>query len=670
MEDLSAASERFHSEVAAKSLELDLLREHQFVDDVGEVLVEAGEMGDCIRCSYKARGLKVDGYHFDYEFGVLNLVVAHWIGVDGSSIAKVPDSQLNAVFKRCTNFFRRSLAGLHERIEIANEAHDLATLIHEARGEINAVRMVLITDGLTRKRPAEVEELDGVEITRVIWDVERILQFIETGEIEPVTVDFVEDIGGVIPCLAKPAPDGSYTTYLAYIPGQYLADMYSRWGTRLLDMNVRVFLSARGKVNRGLRDTIANEPEMFCAYNNGITVFARDLVLEELGNGMLGISKAVDFQIVNGGQTVGSLYHASVKQKADLSGISVQTKIVVIGDKDSIATLVPRISEYSNTQNRVSIVDLAANDPPHPELHEISRRLPAPDPTGGSRQTYWFYERARGSYLETRRMEARTPAKQRAFDALYPRKQRFDKNIFGKAWNTYLRKPHIVSLGAQKNFANFNLWLREQEDDLEVFFKRTVALVFLWKEAERTVRRQSFKGYRHNIVTYSLAWIFETTDAKIDLDKIWRTQVIGEGITEAVEGVCHVVNEHIRDTELNVTEWCKKEECWGQLKEKSHSLPHNIADEFIGPEVESPQYDPRTKAEAEVVTFCRSKEAEAWFALSSWLRERGFLTPKARSQCYNMGRFLSRDREPSYVLAHACKKAWEAAEVRGWEGKR
>ena len=667
MTDIMEASARFHSDIATASLELDMLKEHRFVEEVAEILVEAGELEDCVRCSYRAHGLKIDGYCYDAEFGILHLLVAHWIDEVDPSNAKITDSMLDPIFKRCINFFTKSKRGLHQQIEIANEAHDLSLLIHESSDDIVAIRIYLITDGLAPKRPADIVELDGVEITRMIWDLERIMQFIETGEREPIIIDFDEN-GGCIPCLRQANDEARYTTYLSYIPGYTLASMYSRWGTRLLDMNVRVFLSARGKVNKGLRNTIVNEPEMFCAYNNGITVFAREVECVTNGDGSMSIRKASDMQIVNGGQTVASLYHASKKQKAELDDISVPMKLVVINDKEDIDILVPRISEYSNTQNRVSSADLSANDPPHPELHEISKRMRAPDPTGGSRQTYWFYEKARGSYEETKRLEARTPAQRKAFEALYPKRQRFDKSIFGKAWNTYLRKPHIVSLGAQKNFAHFNLWLREQEiDDYSEFFMKTVALVMLWKEAERIVRRQPFQGYRHNIVTYSLAWIHELSGVKIDLDRLWKEQAVHDKILETIEDICHIVNAHIRETDRNVTEWCKKEECWTGLLERGYQLPSGIDDTYIDPAKQGHDYDPRIRAEVEIIEFCKEKGTDAWWKLARWLKERRFLSSKARSQCGTMGRTLQKGKEPSYYLSKACKKAWHDAEIRGWE---
>ncbi len=655
----------FHNNIATQSLEIDMFREHIFIEEVGELLVEAGEIDDFVRCSYQARGVRVDGYSFDEDLGVLNLVVSHYLDHDDISNIRVTKTDLETYFKRCSNFYQRSVKNLFEKIDIANEAHDLSKLIKEVGPGFHTVNIILITDGVAPKQAARIDEFDGVEIRKIIWDIERILGFIEKGEREVITVNF-NDNGGSLPSLFHHDSEGIYTTYLTFISGQCLADLYSEWGTRMLDMNVRVYLSARGKINRGIRETILNDSDMFCAYNNGITVFAREVVVEEISGNSCVIEGATDFQIVNGGQTVASLFHASRKQMADLSQIAVQMKLILIIDEKNIDRLVPRISEYSNMQNRVSLADLSANDPPHPELHDISKNLWAPDPTGGSKLTHWFYEKARGSYEETKRLEARTTAQGKKFEARYPKKQRFDKSIFGKVWNTYLRKPHDVSLGAQKNFAKFNMWLREQDEDLAEFFKKTVALVLLWKTTEKIVRRQTFQGYRHNIVTYTLSWLFELSEMKIDLYKIWHEQMIPDNLQDTIEVISHVVNDHIRDTDLNISEWCKKENCWENLRNKEFVLPDDIKSIYIKRGRKQKEYDPQIKQERETIEYCVDKGSDAWWGLASWLKEWQYLTPKARSQCGNMARTIGREKEPSYVLSRACKKIWEDALVRGW----
>lgn len=659
-------SKDFHDEIRAEAHAYEALREEVFVEKMGNILEEYGEIESLIPCPYKSKGMKVDGYHYDDEFKDITLIVSHFLDHDDPSKAKVANDEINSIFKSATNFLTRSLKGLYNKIDISNEAHELATLISECKDDIRTAKIVVITDGITQKKPADIDEIDGIEIIRTVWDIERTCHFYRTGEREKITIEFVEYCGGPLPCVLKKNETDHYSTYLGFIPGSALADMYARWGIKMLDMNVRVFLSARGNVNKGIRETILKEPDMFCAYNNGITVFARSVEVTSSEAGF-GLVSAEDFQIVNGGQTTASLYHCRKKDRANIDNIFVQMKLTVINNPEDIPKIVPKISEYSNTQNKVQLADLAANQAPHPEIQNISNNILAPDPTGGSQQIYWFYERARGTYEEFRNLNARTPVQKRQFDALRPKNQKFDKIKFGKIWNTYLRLPHVVSLGGQKNFGRFNEWLREQKEENWVsFFKKTVGLLILWNSMEKIVRRQGFQGYHHNIVSYSLSWLFHLTDLRIDIEKIWQKQIVSDSILDVLEHISQIVNNHIRDTQQNVTEYCKREECWNRLKEKTFSLPANVRDEYILGSRKS-EYNPNIPSEAETIEFCKSKDGEAWFTLSKWLKDRNFLTPKARSQCFNMGKFLRKGKEPSIALSIPCKKAWEEAEIRGWQ---
>jgi hypothetical protein len=679
--DLNDYSEAFHADVATNAHALDMLREHAFVENISDILIDFGEIANCEPCHYQARGMKIDAYEFDDDFANLTILVSHWLDENNPSQARVTNSIINQVLKRSRVFFEAALTGkLNDRIEVSNSAHDLAMLIHECRKSLLSVKFILITDGITDQRQAETDIHEGIEIRSVVWDISRAYNFEKTGEREQIAIDFKANYGGAIPCIERPSLGEQYTTYLAFVPGAVLADLYRDWKIRLLERNVRVFLSHRPKVNQGIRDTIRNEPDMFCAYNNGITVQAQAVTLTQLPDRTMGIAQVSDFQIVNGGQTTASLYHTREKFKADLDDIVVQMKLIVINDELKPPdlpenqrlsdVLVPKIGRYSNTQNRIQMADLLANDPPHPELFTLSMNTAAPDPTGGSVQTYWYYEKSRGSYEETRRLDAKTPAQRKKFDLKYPRKQRFDKSKFGKAWNSYRKRPHTVCLGAMKNFAQFNAWLQEQQhEEWQAFFRKTVALIILWNGAERVVRRQKFGGYRHAIVTYSLAWLHHLTGLRIDLDRIWSLQNLDEPILEAIENLSAIVNEHIRATELNVTEWCKKEDCWKLLLEKKAPYIPDLSAAFVtgkGSQI----YDLSSKSETDNISFCTEKGAEAWKALSKWLKERGFMQGKQRSQCYNMGRTLKNSKVPSAVLSAACRNIWEnAVDGYGWDAE-
>ncbi len=112
-------------------------------------------------------------------------------------------------------------------------------------------------------------------------------------------------------------------------------------------------------------------------------------------------------QIVNGGQTTASIHRAAKDDGADFSKVYVQGKVTVVSPS-RFQDVVPLISQYSNTQNKVSTSDLSANHVFHVGMERVSLREWSTD-----QQTQWFYERARGSYQTAKAREGKTPAKKR-----------------------------------------------------------------------------------------------------------------------------------------------------------------------------------------------------------------------------------------------------------------
>jgi len=154
-----------------------------------------------------------------------------------------------------------------------------------------------------------------------------------------------------------------------------LARIYGEHGQRLLERNVRAFLQAKGKVNRGLQKTLREEPHRFLAYNNGLCCTAAEVKVKAASDGHARIEWVRDFQIVNGGQTTASIYHALKKEKVDVTQVVVQVKLTVLSDPAGVAEIVPLISQYANSQNKVKNPDLYANRPFHRSLELLSRRL-------------------------------------------------------------------------------------------------------------------------------------------------------------------------------------------------------------------------------------------------------------------------------------------------------
>jgi hypothetical protein len=103
---------------------------------------------------------------------------------------------------------------------------------------------------------------------------------------------------------------------------------------------------------------------------------------------------------VNGGQTTASIFHAWKKERTDISDVVVQVKLTVLTDPAKVADIVPLISRYANSQNKVNTADFSANGKFHHQLEQLSRTVWTMPVSGMERGTHWYYERARGSYLD------------------------------------------------------------------------------------------------------------------------------------------------------------------------------------------------------------------------------------------------------------------------------
>lgn len=658
---------------AAELEDEERLRPHAFTQLVIDDLIEAGELADAEPCYHRAHGLEVSGYGFSDEGRTLDLLITRYD--QSEPPPTIGKSDIDVAFNRLSNFLIRALDGYYASLEEASPVFDMVLSIAQSRKELETVRFFLLTDGISRVEFKDSERVQDLDVTYHIWDIQRLYRYVSSGQHrEPIYIDFVKEHGQSIPCLVTPAAGADYRTCLAIMPGSVLEAIYSQYGPRLLELNVRSFLQARGKVNRGIRDTLREEPHRFLAYNNGISATASEIELVDMPDGGKGIRAIGDLQIVNGGQTTASLHHAVKRDGVDLSGVSVQTKLTVI-DNSKIDEMVPLISRYANSQNRVTDADFAANDPFHVRMEELSRTVWAPATDGTQRQTKWFYERARGQYQDAiGRQPTRARAKQ--FKLTHPNSQRFTKTDLAKFENTWSQLPHLVSLGAQKNFREFTLRLNErgrfQPDQL--FFQRHVAKAILFRRAEKLVSAQKFGGYRANIVTYTLAYLAHHTASRIDLDRIWREQNITPALADAITEVSRHVFATITDPPggRNITEWCKRSACWDQVRELGIELGSELRQELVETGRESTNgysdlgIEENTPEEQELIARAASVRAETWFEISKWAKETGNLEGWQRKIAYSLGRQAGQGRAPSRKQARQGLLLLKEAERLGY----
>ena len=620
----------------------------EFMESITEELTETGFVEGFDFCHYRAqRGMRVDGYCFNDE-NALYLFVADFENRD--ELESLTKTEVEAAFNRVTNFFEASRnRELYRELEETSPEYGLSREIADRKGQILSVNFFLLSERVLsdRLQVLPVEEIADTPTTYHIWDISRLQrQRASRGHKEALDIDFQEMFGNGIPCLRADLGLDSYQSYLIVIPGEILSNLYEKYGSRLLEQNVRSFLQARNKVNKGIRTTIISEPNNFFAYNNGITATAQEVETIENRTG-LQIMRIKDLQIVNGGQTTASLFHTRRKDKASLEKIFVQMKLSVIDPEES-EKMVPRISEYANTQNRVNAADFYSNHQFHIRMEEFSRRMWAPARHGELRETKWFYERARGQYADAQ--SKMTPSEQRRFRAEYPRAQMFTKTDLAKFENVWEDHPKWVNLGAQKNFVQFagriaRQWDKSPDTFNEFYYKRAIARALIFRRTEKLVSAQSWYdgGYRANIVAYTIAAIREICERQkkiVDFLGIWDAQESPQIFIDSLAVAAKFVNERIVHPPSgisNVTEWCKKDACWTGLQSDIEILKASLPAGFWGNLVSLDENDKKMKEARKTQKIDngidaqkRSLEigAQQWTIIYQGLSEKGGLSPK------------------------------------------
>ena len=488
---------------------------------------------------------------------------------------------------------------------------------------------------------------------------------------ETIEIDFQDKFNLTIPCIENATSD-KYSVYLAIISGELLAGLYDEFRDRLLEKNVRSFLQVKGAVNKGIRDTLRDEPDMFLAYNNGISVTAESVEIVRDENGKPSIKSIRDMQIVNGGQTTASIFnaHKDKKVNADLSKVFVQMKISVINSSDDMDDIVPRISAFSNTQNKVQVADFSANDPYHRRIEELSRTIWAPA-QGGLLPQNWFYERARGQYADMLARES-TTLRRKKYKEQHPL---FTKTDLAKYENTWDQLPFYVSEGAQKNFRRFTIRVSQRKGKLpdEQYYHNLIAKAIMFRRTEKLVSQQQYGGYRANIVTYTLAFLSYKTAQRIDLERIWKEQALTEALEKEIVEVSRFIQQTIVNPPggANVGEWCKKEKCWKEIREHEYEISKELADELISVEKakkEQVTYSSieLTENDQSIIDEAASIPATTWFELSRWAKETQNFAPWQRSIVFSVGTLIGREKKPSIKQSIQALKVYKGALEKGF----
>lgn len=558
------------AQVRAQMVEATPYAEIAFSDIVSQHMADIGMTFEPISCHYRGKvgnaNVRLSGYAISEDGDQLDLFVSLYEGVD--ELTSVSDTETKSATEQCLRFLSLCADGtMAQKLDPSSDVRSLAGTLQEIYDELDQVRVFVLTDLIAKSKSFKTRDIGGKAVRLEVMDIERLYRHWSEGKPrDELVVDFTEVSGAAIPCVFIPGENDDYDYALTAIPGEALRLLYEKFGARLLEANVRSFLSVKAKgVNAGIQGTLRTSPGRFMAYNNGIVIIADEMRFAKTADGSPGIAWIKGLQIVNGGQTTASIYFAKRKHPAtDLSKVRVPAKIIVMREPDPIKeeSLVSDISRFANSQNAVSQSDLSANKPFHVEVEKLSLTVYCPDGVGR-----WFYERAAGSYNTLLSRDGATPAKLKALKEAIPPARRITKTDLAKYLNAWDKKPDVVSLGLQKNFDRFMSTLTPSaggEPSVPSLpdYKAMISKAKLFRDAHKLIRPM-FQAFQGNVTVYTVALLSLKLGDRIDLNRIWQKQGLSPELLGQIGIWAREVNDVLHRTASGrmISEWAKKPEC-------------------------------------------------------------------------------------------------------------
>ena len=586
-----------------------VLPDEYFLEDALDKLTAMGELTDPVirPIQKRCRNNKImafDAYGFDASDKSFVLISNDFKDTADATLTR---TELDTIRTRMLNFIQEAFdERLQEYFDLTDEMLPVGRNIARRMKKdyvdldnddsIDQIKLYIITNKTLSDKVTSLRCDDFLDkrVELNVWSIKRFYDLYQSGkDREPILIE--TDKYGIkgIPCIkAEMSGNLDYDAYLAIVPGYFLHSIYYDHGSRLLEGNVRAFLSNRGKINKGIRETIRKEPTKFFAYNNGIACTAAKITLSD---DKRFITSMEDLQIINGGQTTASLTSAVIKDKLPLDNIFVPMKLTVVKN-DDYDMMIQNISRYANSQNSVKNSDFFSNHPFHRVFEALSKKIPAPVSGDNVNNTFWYYERSRGKYDQEQFKITRKSEKE-AFARRYPKSQLIKKEDLAKFFTcAELLRPDVVSKGGEKCMSFFAEYIDSQYQKTpeyfnDEFFKLAICYAILFKTTDKIVKNSdwyvSASYIKPFIVPYTISKIIVNLPKGycLDYDLIWRKQTLYPSLSCQIEKVAHATNEFIRNSVGSAREYCSKEETWKRYKEVYLSLDPQFVNDLISKEV-------------------------------------------------------------------------------------
>lgn len=677
--------------------------ERSFIEKALSYLEEIGDIVDPIPESIEMRGknnriLSFDAYAYDEADGALVLISSDFTNVLDSK-QTLTNTRIDELVNRMQYFLEEAVNGnISKYCDDSDIAIELAKEFKKKIGnglldaEILRFKYIIISNAVLSNRVKNISKGEFLErpVHLSIWTLERFYDAFVSKTSEIVEIETNKFHCKGIPYLkADLGENCSYDAYLGIVPGSFLADIYYEYGSKLLQGNVRAFLTNRTDVNKGIRNTIINQPEKFFTYNNGIAIVARSVKFSE-DNKLIVSFK--DFQIINGGQTTASLSNSiRIKQEAknNINSLYVPMKLTVLNIEEDMSEeqeqmyseMTKTISSCANNQNAIKSADFFSNHPFHVKMEQLSKQVKAPPVGGNPFQTIWFYERSRGKW-EQEQMKLDGAPKNR-FREMHPKKQVVNKEKFAKCFNSILMNPHSVCKSVSDNFKAFspyieNLYANHQDSVNEEFFKKGICAIIMFDTLDFLVSKASWYpkgGNKAQIVPYAISKLMTLIPKGCDIDWIiiWKKQMLYPELAEELIKIAFCAHEYLMKKAAGgiVRTISRNISVWNEFKGESYSLSKSFIKTLISldesKDVEkAARRTHKFKSEIDASVEVFNRGANYWLRIYNDLVKESILSYGDSSFIKGIADYITRGNLPTSAQCKRLIKILDKAEEKGY----
>lgn len=694
---MTQEEKQFYSEfieiVGEQATENQTSIETELTKSIIDYVIENGEAlaPEICECQSNPSNEKLTGRYklnaFDYSesTGILDLFgTVYYEGKDPSLSQGAAERTVNEL----SCFLRLAIEGQEaKRTYSDSDVRDVMDMIkeeYEAK-HIELVRLFVLSNG--SKKDVELEDWEDGEFRKNntssyaipveyhFWDMEEVFKAEQARRNnQEIIINLDGDYQAKLECIETFDEKNGIKSYLTIMPAIILAKIYNKYKVRLIDKNVRNFLGGKIKVNSEMARTIAETPELFFSYNNGISSTASEVTIKLDEFGRKYISTIRNWHIVNGGQTTSTIFNAfkkkAMEENLQKAYVSVKVSEVPYVVEQNINNLVGDIAKYANSQTKIKDSDLSANARYMLDLENQSRKEWATDILG--RPTLWYFERLRGQFLTDKSMAGGVGTqKQKRFEEERPQGQRFSKSDVAKlemAWN---EKPFDACKGAEVCFDKYWKLIKDNTPKVdEQYFHSIVAKSIIYKRVNSILGTRGNKGHASIIASYTLALLSLRSQKKLNLDYIWQHQSVHDDLIPVIDECIKAVSDQLRimaTQDKNPQTESKKVDFWNNIQNRTLNI--TLPDSVLVDETDMVIV---TEEQRKALELALERGEEFWKNLSAWCKKdgRGKMSIMEKKKVDHLAMALERGADVKAKLAEDCERTFRLAKDAGYDPMR